>query len=309
MYSLKDSIKEFLKDYPLEKNRLRNAPKDAQQKSVAKMICPLCSRTITEGIPLSNGTFVHEQCLNDRLTSRAQLEGAITESKRVIHKYRTALKKQATFLSGLFSFFLGKHIHSDLAKEAIQNANNDLCRFQVSYDKISKELESIYDYFLEYPPDWEMRKKLVTDRDQHCQNCRRQRGYRTKLHVHHIIPLGKGGSNRLDNLILLCEKCHKQIHRKQYHSNLSAEESRAFTDRIITIQQALVVGQKVVFQYKKLTDTVYKERIVKPYSLVTIPHQDGKDFTLCLHGFCYLRNDKRTFALKRMKGLKIANTD
>ena len=31
-------------------------------------------------------------------------------------------------------------------------------------------------------------------------------------HVHHIIPLSKGGDNRESNLIALCCNCHSKIH-------------------------------------------------------------------------------------------------
>jgi 5-methylcytosine-specific restriction endonuclease McrA len=34
------------------------------------------------------------------------------------------------------------------------------------------------------------------------------------LVVHHIIPVSKGGSDHPDNLITLCRKCHKQIHKE-----------------------------------------------------------------------------------------------
>jgi hypothetical protein len=35
-----------------------------------------------------------------------------------------------------------------------------------------------------------------------------------KLHAHHIIPIKKGGDNTLDNLITLCEDCHKKEHSR-----------------------------------------------------------------------------------------------
>jgi 5-methylcytosine-specific restriction endonuclease McrA len=34
----------------------------------------------------------------------------------------------------------------------------------------------------------------------------------TKLHAHHIKPIKDGGYNTLDNLITLCEDCHKKEH-------------------------------------------------------------------------------------------------
>lgn len=34
----------------------------------------------------------------------------------------------------------------------------------------------------------------------------------TRLHAHHIRPIKDGGDNTLDNLITLCEDCHKKEH-------------------------------------------------------------------------------------------------
>lgn len=35
------------------------------------------------------------------------------------------------------------------------------------------------------------------------------------LEIHHIIPVIKGGLNKLKNLILLCPDCHKKRHGKK----------------------------------------------------------------------------------------------
>jgi 5-methylcytosine-specific restriction protein A len=32
--------------------------------------------------------------------------------------------------------------------------------------------------------------------------------------THHLTPLSKGGSNRADNLVPLCEDCHGRLHGK-----------------------------------------------------------------------------------------------
>jgi hypothetical protein len=63
-----------------------------------------------------------------------------------------------------------------------------------------------------YPPNWEEISKEVRERD----------GYRCThpgcgetgltLHVHHVIPLSRGGSNALSNLLTLCEKHHASKH-------------------------------------------------------------------------------------------------
>jgi 5-methylcytosine-specific restriction endonuclease McrA len=58
--------------------------------------------------------------------------------------------------------------------------------------------------------DWQIVRRIVLKRDRRtCCNCT-ARG--TRLDVHHIVPIGQGGSNRLTNLAVLCFECHKLIH-------------------------------------------------------------------------------------------------
>lgn len=60
-----------------------------------------------------------------------------------------------------------------------------------------------------YPENWSTIREEVLIRDGYqCGNC----GSPNNLHVHHIVPLSKGGSNRLTNLRTLCEQCHKKLH-------------------------------------------------------------------------------------------------
>ncbi|MGG3443836.1 HNH endonuclease [Bacillus nitratireducens] len=41
-----------------------------------------------------------------------------------------------------------------------------------------------------------------------CANC----GETNDLDIHHIVPLAKGGTNRVSNLVMLCLECHGKIH-------------------------------------------------------------------------------------------------
>ena len=57
---------------------------------------------------------------------------------------------------------------------------------------------------------WNVRE-YVLYRDGHkCQYCGKSN---TVLNVHHIIPRADGGTDRPDNLITLCETCHKAYHK------------------------------------------------------------------------------------------------
>lgn len=47
-----------------------------------------------------------------------------------------------------------------------------------------------------------------------CKKCGVKGTDDNKLTVHHIKPLTNGGRNIIDNLVTLCEKCHKNYHIK-----------------------------------------------------------------------------------------------
>ena len=62
---------------------------------------------------------------------------------------------------------------------------------------------------VDYPSNWEELRGQARARDDYeCGNCHAT----TFLHVHHIVPLSKGGTNNLSNLRALCEDCHKCLH-------------------------------------------------------------------------------------------------
>ena len=52
--------------------------------------------------------------------------------------------------------------------------------------------------------------EAVLNRDHYtCQCCKTKKG---TMHVHHIVYHSNGGSDKMDNLITLCEDCHKRLH-------------------------------------------------------------------------------------------------
>lgn len=58
--------------------------------------------------------------------------------------------------------------------------------------------------------DWQILRKITFDQQgRKCCNCK---ATDTRLDVHHIVPIGNGGSNRLTNLAVLCFDCHKLCH-------------------------------------------------------------------------------------------------
>lgn len=71
------------------------------------------------------------------------------------------------------------------------------------------------------------------------------------------------------------------------------------------IELAIKHGRFIRFKYTKKDALVAEARLIKPDKLVELPRRGSN--LLCVQGHCYLRNDTRTFALKRMSHVKLMN--
>jgi predicted DNA-binding transcriptional regulator YafY len=78
-----------------------------------------------------------------------------------------------------------------------------------------------------------------------------------------------------------------------------------FKDQVAEIQSAINNHQKILFNYKKPSDRRWMTRVVVPDRLLNIPNSRDSGETLCVEGFCELRQDTRVFALERMEGLEV----
>ena len=72
---------------------------------------------------------------------------------------------------------------------------------------------------------FENSKAACLNRDNYtCQHCRTKKG---TLHAHHIVYRSQGGADTLDNLITLCEECHKKLHKgelKDFEAKLKGKK-------------------------------------------------------------------------------------
>lgn len=154
-----------------------------------------------------------------------------------------------------------------------------------------------------YPEDWNYRRNEIFFRYKGiCQDC----GIKLrKFHIHHILQLSQGGNNDLSNLTLLCEECHSKAHGGIDFSERFIRSETTFSKKLSTLQYAIEQGKRVEFAYRKPNERKYEKRTLKPLKLINISHIHDNGQTSCVQGFCKLNQANRTFAINRMRELKI----
>ena len=264
--------------------------------------CKICKEYVSDGIPLSDGGIVHKSCLDAIQGKEENVNNKIYTLRNELNRLRDEIKRREGLGFKIVSIFTRPKIDTIEIEKKIQRIERNIIKLSDSLLFIRVEAALIYDYFLTYPPDWEERQRQVVDRDgEQCNKC----GNWSQLHLHHIKPLSKGGSNKITNLILLCKNCHSKEHSgRDFYSEFAKHET-AFSKRVANICYAIENGKRIKFGYRKPTEKSYKQRTVKPIELINVDHWRDNGSTLCARGYCELRKADRTFALKRMRGLKV----
>lgn len=253
-------------------------------------------------ITLSSGEIIHQACLDLQVDKIQKTVNKINNLHSKLNEAKYKLKKSTSLKSRILVGVLKNKDYSKEIKTSIRSINKEIENSQILLDNFERKLTNIYDYWLDYPPDWDDRRTKVKKRDG--ESCSRCFSTSKELHVHHKVPLSRGGTNKIENLVLLCKDCHSEEHGR----DLSLEfrnNGTAFSRRVNDIRKAIEQGKRVVFLYKKPDETSYTKRTISPEDLVEIDHTHDNNKTLCVYGFCELRQANRNFAIKRMKGLKI----
>jgi len=79
-----------------------------------------------------------------------------------------------------------------------------------------------------YPENWNKLRFAIFKRDRYiCQmcgvKCKVGHGWRSPQ-CHHNVPVKCGGSHSWDNLVTLCKRCHKLVH-KEYIEDKNVRKS------------------------------------------------------------------------------------
>jgi len=261
--------------------------------------CVICGYPAHQYNSLVNGKVFHEECYKCLLQAQIRIEENIVFLRKRIHELKTKQEKARSVIGRLRIWLTGEQ--EDIIDTILRNSHPELKMAELLKlnETISNNLQSLYDYWPTYPPDWETRKDKVRSNQQFCEECRQHIG---PLHVHHIIPLSKGGNHKNENLKLLCEGCHSTVHGgRDFTYSYPDEEPSSYIQRLRMLREAINNGQIVRFSYTRY-DGVQSLRSIIPHEI--IPVND----TACVTGYCYLREEKRTFSVKRMKNVRISDS-
>ncbi len=234
-------------------------------------------------IALSNGEYLHYSCV---LMLQMQK-----------HEIETVLRTQNSQL--ILSLFVPTEgAQEDIASEA------EIEDLRAKLAKLESILTGLYDYLPCWPPDWEERKRiLIRENGSFCALCDEE----ADVYLVHDIPVFEGGTNKLDELTLYCAECYRSGFREVdiFGTSTLKPSQSEFSEQFSAIQSAIDNDQKIQFDYKKPSNKRWMTRVVVPERLLNIPNSRESGETLCVEGFCELRQDTRVFALERMQDLEV----
>ena len=147
-----------------------------------------------------DATTEHEYQLS---LDRYEKEKQIRFNKLIRGKYNPKIK---------YNFFNPYHgFYGSSEKDALQSWEKDFLKYYRAYLlRIISQDGNKEKRFSEYQSK-EIKKEVINQDGIFCNACG-IRGANVELHLHHIIPLEQYGTNHLNNLVILCQRCHQNQH-------------------------------------------------------------------------------------------------
>lgn len=263
--------------------------------------CCICRAACVGGKVLTNGDVFHDNCYEELFRRGDAIRDAIEEIKSEIAAIEGSVRGLFAVLTIIADFLFGRKSdveerkrHLLCLRDKLEHLNEILGE---ELNSRSQKLTELYDYWPEVPPDWDDRRCDAITTNENCVNCGRSESRSKPLHVHHSVPISKGGSHKPSNLIVLCERCHSKRHSGRIFT-YTGKTTNAFSKKINAINSAIEHGALLDFRYRIQTGNK-DHHIVKPTKLC----RDGE--SICLFGFCYLSGQERTFRLYRISSIKM----
>ena len=235
-------------------------------------------------IALANGDSLHYSCI------------ILLQMQK--HEIETALQRQKS------QFILSLFVPNEGVEQDVPAAETESEDLRTKLEKLKSVLTALYDHLPCWPPDWDERKRrVIKENGSLCSSC----GEEQDVYLVHDIPVFEGGTNELDTLRLVCAACYRSMYREadMFGSFTLKPSQSEFAEQFAEIQSAIDNDQQIRFDYKKPNAKRWMTRVVVPERFLNIPNSRESGETLCVEGFCELRQDTRVFALERMQALEV----
>lgn len=181
--------------------------------------CIICDRVCSDRNWLTNGYTYHRHCYSDLLNRITEVDRRISSVRVEIANAKSEIRRAGTVLYAISSFFTGHKIDLSALGKELLILDQRLEQLESRRHALNTRLTEMYDYWHHYPPDWNNRKSKALSETRKCANFRCRSIFR-KLQVHHITPFSVGGDHTPANLMVLCEKCHAEVHGRKEFSSL-----------------------------------------------------------------------------------------
>jgi hypothetical protein len=211
--------------------------------------CLICGDICINSKVLINGTFYHKECYNRLRDKEQNLSNQINEIDAQIFQINSKIIQSSSKIIQLKNWITRKKIDVFSLEKLLKNLqyhHQDLVNQRNESDSI---LDKLHSYWPTYPPDWEKRKSELYEESNVCEKCGSY--FEGPKHIHHIIPVSKGGSHRFENLEVLCEICHSKKHGKREFSYSDKNKTSYFAKRVQMRKQAIESKKIVNFHYRK----------------------------------------------------------
>ena len=133
------------------------------------------------------------------------------------------------------------------------------------------------------------RRLVFQTHGTYCVNC----GSSEEVDLHHIVPIAKGGTNNIQNIVPLCRKCHMAVHDKtrSHHRNCTGRPKTV--DKIDGWQQIVWdylncrIGKREAAEMlgmgnaSKLSDAVWFKRYLRDNNITE--YRNNLDMARCSH--------------------------
>ena len=128
---------------------------------------------------------------------------------------------------------------------------------------------------------WNVREYVLARDGHKCQHCKGKSGDKI-LNVHHLESRKTGG-NAPNNLITLCETCHKAYHRGEFELKIK---------RGTSLRDAAVMNIMRWAVYNRTNEEFDNVKLTYGYITKHIRIENGVEKTHCADAFCIARNVK-----------------